>query len=535
MKKRGTRLKSAKVSLLRENEATKAEGEMLTVYDYERVRRAYYIEKKSIRRIEREMGHSYWTVRKALDASEPEPYQLRQAKVAPVLGPYKAHIEQLLAENGRLPRKQRYTSKKIYQAIRAAGYPGAESTVRYFVAQQRKAKRRPAIYLPLDFDPGVDAQVDWGEAHVILAGEMVEVQLFVMRLCYSRKLFVMAFPTQRQEAFLLGHVQAFAHFGGVPQRISYDNLKTAVRRILEGRGREEQTTFTRFRSHYLFESRFCTPGQGHEKGGVENDVGYVRRNFLVPMPEVADFDALNRLLLTACQEDDLRQIERADQTIGARWQVEAPLLHPLPKHAFACCTSLEVTLNGYGQVSFESNRYSVPAAKARKELTLRVYPFHIEILADNEVIATHTRSYGHKQDVLEPLHYLPLLEQRPGAFEHAQPMRQWRAQWPPAYETLLTVLRRQHSSESQAVRTFIQILQLHQHHEADQIEAAVEQALDEGLTSLAGVRFCLNRLLDPTPVVAPLDLSTRPDLLHIGRQPAPLERYNQFLAKRVTR
>jgi transposase len=502
---------------------------MLTVHDYERIRRAYYIDKKSIRQIGRELRHSYWTIRKALDTSAPEPYQLSKAKLAPVLGPYKGQIEQLLADNAQLPRKQRYTSKKIYQAIRGQGYPGAESTVRYYVAQQRKAMSRPTIYLPLAFDPGMDAQADWGEGYVLMAGEMVSAQLFVMRLCYSRKLFVMAFPTQRQEAFLWGHVQAFAHFGGVPRRISYDNLKTAVRRILEGRNREEQTTFTRFRSHYLFASRFCTPGQGHEKGGVENDVGYARRNFLVPMPTVANFDELNQLLLTACQEDDLRRVERTDQTIGERWQTEVPHLHPLPKHAFACCTSREVTLNGYGQVSFETNRYSVPVDEARKALTLRVYPFHIEILADHQVIATHTRTYGRKENVLDPLHYLPLLEQRPGAFEHAQPLRQWRAQWPPVYETLLAALRRQQPSESQAIRAFIQILQLHQHHAPDQIEAAIKQALAEGLTSLVGVRFCLNRLLDPTPVVAPLDLSTRPELVEIGRQPTSLERYDRFL------
>jgi transposase len=534
MKKRGSWHRAAKVCLLRNGRATEAEEEMLTVQEYERIRRAYYIEKKSIRQIEREFRHSYWTVRKALDASGPEPYQLSRPKVAPVLGPYKAQIEQLLAENAGLPRKQRYTSKKIYQTIRRAGYQGAESTVRYYVSQKRKEMRRPAIYLPLAYDAGVDAQADWGEATVKMAGELVVVQLFIIRLCWSRKLFVMAFPTQRQEAFLWGHVQAFAHFGGVPHRISYDNLKTAVNRILQGRQREEQETFTRFRSHYLFESRFCTPGQGHEKGGVESDVGYARRNFLVPMPEVADFDALNQLLLSSCQEDGLRRVERSDQTIGERWQAELPHLHPLPRHAFACCTSREVTLNGYGQVSLETNRYSVPADKARKEMTLRAYPFHVEILADNQVVATHKRSYGRQQDVLNPLHYLPLVEQRPGAFEHAKPMRQWRASWPPVYEKMLAALRRQQTSESQAIRIFIQILQLHQDYAPEQVADAVKQALDEGLISLSGVRFCLNRMLDPTPRVAPLDLSTRPHLAAIGRQSAPLARYDQFLMGAAT-
>jgi hypothetical protein len=188
-----------------------------------------------------------------------------------------------------------------------------------------------------------------------------------------------------------------------------------------------------------------------------------------------------------------------------------------------------VTLNGYGQVSFETNRYSVPAHKARKQLTLRAYPFQIEVLADHEIIATHPRCYSRKEDILNPLHYLPLLEQRPGAFEHAQPLRQWRAAWPPSYETLLHSLRKQTSTESQAIRSFIQILQLHQQHDADLIEVAIEQALKEGIAHLAGVRFCLNRLLDPTPAVVSLDLSTQPDLARIGQQPLSLSHYDRFL------
>jgi hypothetical protein len=363
-----------------------------------------------------------------------------------------------------------------------------------------------------------------------MQGERAVVQLFVMRLCYSRKLFVMAFPTQRQEAFLLGHVLAFAHYGGVPHRISYDNLKVAVQQILVGRDRIEQTDFVRFRSHDLFDSRFCTPAQGHEKGGVESDVGYSRRNFLTPPPAVADFDELNAHLLAACCADDLRIVDRQAQAIGVRWQAEQPQLRPLPVHPFACCVSREVTLNGYGQVTFETNRYSVPADKARKHLTLRAYPFTIELLADNQVIATHRRSYGRKQDILDPLHYLSLLAERPGAFEHAQPLREWRQRWPPPYETLLATLRQQHASESAAIRTFVQILVLHQSYAPALVEMAIEQAVQERLTTLAGVRFCLDRLLDPTPAVAPLDLGARPALAAVGQQALSSARYDEFLS-----
>ncbi len=503
---------------------------MLTVHQYETIRQAYYIEQKSIRQISREYGHSYWTVRKALDQSEPEPYRLKQAKAAPVLGPYKERIEAMLEENERLPRKQRYTGSKIYQILCKAGYQGAESTVRYYVSQRRKVRRRPAVYLPLSYEPGVDAQVDWGEATVVMQGERVVVQLFIMRLCYSRKLFVMAFPTQRQEAFLLGHVLAFAHFGGAPQRIVYDNLKTAVRQIQKGRSRIEQDDFVRLRSYYLFDSRFCTPAQGHEKGGVESGVGYSQRHFLTPMPVVADFDELNAQLLAACNADDQRVVERSDEAIGVRWQAERPLLRPLPTHPFVCCVSREVTLNGYSQVRFETNRYSVPVEKARKHLTVRAYPFTIDVMAGEEVIATHKRCYAREQDILDPLHYLRLVAERPGAFEHAHPLREWRQRWPPAYETLLATLRRQHASESAAIRTFVQILEFHQQHAADLVEKAVEQALHDRLTTPEGVRFCLDRLLDPTPAVTALDLSTRPALDAIGQQTLSLSCYNQLLS-----
>jgi transposase len=249
---------------------------MIKVQEREKIRRAYFIEHKSQRQIGRELGHSRETVKKAIEAAEPPSYRLRQSRPAPVLGPYKAHIEELLAENERLPPKQRYTGHKIFEALQAQGYRGSESGVRRYIGQRRRVGKKRQVYLPLEFDAGTDAQVDWGEAQVILAGEKVTVQLFLMRLCYSRKLFVMAFPSQKQEAFFEGHVRAFHHFQGVPRRLSYDtrSVKTAVKRVLEGRNRQEQEAFIVFRSYHLFESHFCTPGQGHEKGRVEDGVGF---------------------------------------------------------------------------------------------------------------------------------------------------------------------------------------------------------------------------------------------------------------------
>ncbi len=503
---------------------------MLTVADYEKIRRAYYVEHKSMRQIARELRHSRKTIKKALAQAEPPSYELKEPRAAPVLGPYKAQINELMRQNEGLPPKQRYTAKRVYQEIQKVGYTGSLAGVQMYMWRQRKEKRRPKLFLPLEYDPGQDAQVDWGEAYVIMAGRRIKVQLFVMRLCYSRKIFVMAFPTQKQEAFFAGHVAAFDHFGGVPQRLIYDNLKAAVKRVLEGRNRQEQDSFILFRSHYLFDSRFCTPGQGHEKGGVEHGIGYARRNFMVPLPEVADFAQLNDFLRQAGVMDDGRRVARQSVIIHEAWQQELPYLRPLPDRAYDCCTQRTLVLNPYGQVEIDTNRYSVPADQAEAKHRVKIYPFQIEIYGSqaDEPVAIHARCYERQQDILDPLHYLPLLIQRPGALEHAKPVRQWRQQWPACYERLLSHLQRQWP-EGQGIRQFIRILQLHRTYPAGLIEQAVTQALEHHRAHLDGVMLCLNQLQLTDPEHQQLDLRHQPKLNGVGHQPVRLAHYNQLL------
>ena len=505
---------------------------MLTVDEREAIRRAFFVEHKSRRQIERELGPSRRTINKALKGAAADAYTLKVPRAAPQLGAHKAQLEALLAENETLPRKQRYTVHLLFKQVQAAGYTGAESTVRGYVTQYRQTHKRRDVYLPLEFDPGVDAQVDWGEADVILAGERVTVQLFVMRLCYSRRVFVRAYPTQRQEAFFEGHVLAFDFFEGVPQRVAYDNLTVAVHRVLEGRQREEQRAFVAFRSHHLFESRFCTPAQGHEKGGVESGVGYARRNFLVPPPAVDSFESLNTHLLAACRQEDARRVDRQPLTIGEAWAVEQPQLRARPEHSYACCVTRPVTLNPYSQVVFETNRYSVPVNSAYRQLTLRAYPFVVEVLHQEQVLTRHPRCYARQQEVFDPLHYLPLLEQRPGAFEHAKPLRQWRGQWPPVYEQLLARLQAA-GPDDPGIREFVQILSLHRDHPTAQVEQAITQAVALGCAQLDGVRLCLHQLQHPTPSVPTLDLAEQPHLHGIGQQSVNVRDYEQLLGSGV--
>jgi transposase len=503
---------------------------MLKVDKIERIRQAYYREGKSMRQISREMQHSRHTIKKALDNAEEGRYSLKESRPAPVLGAYKSRLKELLAENEQLPGKHRLTGHRIFQLLQEEGYAGSESSVLVYLWRLRKGKRQVKVYLPLEFEPGEDGQVDWGEAEVILGGERVTVQIFVLRLCYSRKIFVMAFPSQKQECFYAGHVAAFAYLGGIPRRLSYDNLTTAIKRVLQGRNREQQERFILFRSYYLFESHFCTPGAGHEKGRVEDGVGYARRNFMTPLLKAADFDDLNAQLRQRCERDDQRRVDRQPQTIGQAWQQERPCLRPLPPQPFDCCREVTARLNGYSQVEVETNRYSVPTDRAVAQLRVKLYPFEIKIYRPDEptAVAVHARCYGQQQDILEPLHYLPLLARRPGALHHAKPIRQWRSSWPAVYEQLLAELERR-QPDGAGVRQFIQVLQLHQHYPAEVVEQAVSQALAHHCPHLDGVQLCLRQLVQAEPPQVSLDLRDHPKLRVVGQQPLRLRDYDQLL------
>jgi len=503
---------------------------MKTVDDYESIRKAYYLEGLSIRAIGKRLHHSRRLIRKAIDHAQPEGYRLKQERPATVLAPYKLKIEELIKESDQSPRKQRYTGHKIYQLLQAEGYSGGEGSVHNYVSQQRKTKKHRQAYLPLEFEAGQDAQVDWGEVVAEIGGERQKVQIFVMHMNHSKVRFVVAFPFQKQEAFFEGHIQAFHFMGGVPRRITYDNLKTAVYRVLEGHNRQEQNAFTAFRSYYLFESRYCTPAQGHEKGGVESDVGYAQRNFFAPIPKAKDFAALNTMLHQACLNDMQRRVRGETDTVAEVWQSEKSMLLPLSQVDYPACTSHVVKVNPYSQIVFETNRYSVPTEYVGKQLALRAYPFRVEVLSLAQVVTEHPRCFLREQDILDPFHYLGLLEQRPGAFEHAIPIRQWRQNWSADYEGLLSALR-QSKPDGSGVREFIAVLKLHRTNPPETVNRAVQQALELGAAHLDGVQLCLRQLLAPQELLPALTLA-HPKFSSVGNQPVHLEQYNRLLEVR---
>ena len=456
---------------------------MIQVDEKEIIRKFYFIQRHSMRLIARERHHSRKAVKKAImDSGVPE-YHLTIPRPCPVLGPFKGIIKSWLEGDKYQPKKQRHTAHRIYERLVSEyGFTGGERTVRHHVSKLKPNLGEMAI--PLEFDPGADAQSDWGEAQVYMGNELVPVQVFCMKLSCSGKPFVMAFPTQRQEAFFEGHCQAFDWFEGVPARISYDNLTVAVRRVLQGRNRQEQGSFIAFRSHYLFDSHFSTPGKPREQGRVESLVGYMRRNYFVPVPRVASFEELNGLLLERLSADDKRRVSSGEMTVGEAWEKERWHLLSLPKYPYRCCISRPVRSNRLSLVCFDGNRYSVPVEYGISQLTLYAYAWWVEIACGDRIIATHQRCYGKGRDIMEVEHYLPLLLQRPGAFPYAKPVRHW--QMPVIYRQFLEALERGRNGDSP--REFLMLLNLGRTYGRDCLEQAMRQALGEGRPGYDRVR-----------------------------------------------
>ena len=396
---------------------------MYSVEVYLRVRRAVMVEGMSIREAAREFGLHRDTVRKMLAYSVPPGYRRQTPPHRPKLEPYTGVIDQILQKDHSVPKKQRHTAKRIFERLRDEyGFDGGYTTVKDYVRGHRR--RTQEMFVPLSHAPG-HAQCDFGEALVIIGGVERKAHYFVLDLPYSDGCFVKAYPAETTEAFLDGHVSAFAFLGGVPQSILYDNTKLAVARIL-GDGRRKRTrAFTELQSHYLFEDRFGRPGKGNDKGKVEGMVGYVRRNFLVPIPSFESFDALNAHLEAHCLERMDAKLRGHAETIGQRMERDLDALLPLPAVPYEACEKQASRVSSLSLVRYRTNDYSVPVAYGHRDVLVRGYVDQVVISCGSEIIARHPRSYDRDDFVFDPIHYLPLLEQKIGALDQAAPLQDW--------------------------------------------------------------------------------------------------------------
>lgn len=410
---------------------------MTRVEQFEQIRRDRAREGMSIGELARRHGVHRRAVRQALRSAVPPPKRPPRSRPAPKLGPYRPIIDEWLRDDQEAPRKQRHTARRIWQRLTEEhGAKVSERQVDRYVAAKRREIGEVEACVPLVSDAGVEAEVDWGEAQVIVRGEPVDVHLFLMRACHSGASFVAAFHSETQQAFLEGHVAALEFFGGAFDLVRYDNLKAAVAKVMKGRQRTESDRFVALRFHYGFDSSFCISGQqgAHEKGGVESEVGRFRRRHLVPVPKVESITELNERLEAACWADLERTIVGRREPVGVMLDRERQLLAPLPAEPHCTAEEASPRVDSKAMVTIRQNRYSVPARLAGMKVRAKVGAREIAIWHDGAVVATHERLASHHGASAQLEHYLDLLSRKPGALARSLALRQERdrGDWPEA-------------------------------------------------------------------------------------------------------
>jgi transposase len=471
---------------------------------YGRVRRAVRVEGRSQRAVAREFGLSRETVRKMLQYAVPPGYQRQQPIKRPKLGPWLGVIDAILEDDKLRPAKQRHTAKRIFERLREEhGFTGGYTIVKDYVRSAELHSRE--MFIPLTHAPG-EAQADFGEALVVIAGVEQKAHYLAMDLPHSDDCFVAAFPAETTEAFLEGHVRAFAYFGAVPTRILYDNTKIAVARILGGEQRQRTRAFSELQSYYLFADKFGRPAKGNDKGKVEGLVGYARRNFMVPIPRVSSWEELNTRLEAEGRKRRLRRLRGHTETIGERFERDHRAMLPLPAAPYEACEKIAGRVSSLSLVRYRSNDYSVPTQYGHRQVWVKGYVHQVVIACGSEVIARHERSYERETVVFDPMHYLALLEQKTRALDQAAPLAGW--QLPECFRQLRRLLEarlRKHGS-----REYVQVLRLMETFALEEVAHAVEDALLLGTISFDAVRHLLLCRIERRP--PRLDMDNYPHL-----------------------
>jgi len=444
------------------------------------------------------------TVRQALESPIPPSRKRPESRPAPKLGEFRELIDGWLAADLDAPRKQRHTARRIWRRlVDEHGADVAEATVREHVRKRRRELGLTVgqVFVPQTHTPARTAEVDWGQAEVQLAGSPVRVHVFVMRSCFSGAAFSMASPVETQQAFLEGHALAFSWFGGVFEEVRYDNLGSAVKKVLRGRRRVETDRFIAMRSHYLFDSIFTTPGLegAHEKGGVEGEVGRFRRNHLVPVPSFGSIAGLNAFIVDACEADLRRRIDGRPGTVAEQLAVERPLLR-LVDSRFDATELSTVRVDAKALVTVRQNKYSVPASLAGLKVTAAVGAAEIRISHRDREVARHERLHGKFGTRASLDHYLELLARKPGALSRSLPLAQERdrGHWPRPFDDLWGVLREK-VGRSEADRQMVDVLMLAREHGPARVELAVRGALAAGAIDGRAVAVLARQSTSPTP------------------------------------
>ncbi len=448
----------------------------------------------------RHFGISRESVKKMLSFSVPPGYRRTAPIKRPKLDGFTEIIDQWLRDDVGRPRKQRHTAKRIFERLRAEhGFAGGYTIVKDYVREHRRRSRE--MFVPLHHPPG-HAQADFGEALVEIGGVEQKAHFFALDLPHSDACYVRAYPAATAEAWMDGHVHAFAFFGGVPQSILYDNDRCLVARILPDGSRKRARLFSGFLSHYVIHDRYGRPGKGNDKGGVEGLVGYARRNFMVPLPRFASWAAFNAWLEEQCRKRQADILRGHTETIGQRLQRDLEAMAELPPAPFDACDQTTGQVNALSLVRYKTNDYSVPVAYGHRDVWIRGYVDRVVIGCAADVFARHPRCYDREDMIFDPVHYLPLLEKKIGALDQAAPLVDW--DLPKAFQTLRRLMEARMLKAGR--REYVQVLRLLESFDLDDLHAAVKTALRMGAIGFDAVKHLVLCQVDKRPPRLDLDV-----------------------------
>jgi len=491
------------------------------------IRRMALRQRLPLREIARRTGLSRNTIKKYLNAGTIEPRFMTPERPSK-LDPFADKLAGWLKSEAGKSRKQRRTVKQLHADLVALGFTGSYGRVAAFARDWRADRQREqhttgrGTFVPLFFRPGEAFQFDWSEDHAVLGGERTKLQVAHIKLSHSRAFLVRAYLLQTHEMLFDAHWHGFRVFGGIPGRGIYDNMKTAVDRVGRGKQRQVNLRFLAMTNHYVFEPEFCNPASGWEKGQVEKNVQDARPRLWQPMPNFPDLAALNAWL----EQRSLalwREIPHGTLpgSIADVWADEQAVLMPLPP-AFDGFVEQSKRVSPTCLISFERNRYSVPASFANRPVSLRVYPDRLVVAAEGQILCEHARviQRNHQlpsRTIFDWRHYLAVIQRKPGALRNGAPF----AELPPAFRQLQDHMLRRPGGD----REMVDILALVLHHDEQAVLVAAEMALAEGVATKTHVLNLLHRLVDGKTIGGP-DIDT-PQALALHREPeANVERYD---------